>query len=78
MTARTDEVRSVVEAEARTISSIDCSKGERAIITTGRLATFRACIGARILGDDGTIAIDSIAADLLDVKPGDTVWSVAR
>ncbi|QIG54991.1 arginine N-succinyltransferase [Altererythrobacter sp. BO-6] len=78
MTARTDEVKSVAEAEARKISAIDLKEGERAIITAGRLASFRACFGARMVNEDGTIAIDSVAADVLDVKPGDTVWSVAR
>ena len=78
MTARTDEVKSVAEAEARKISAIDLKEGERTIITAGRLASFRACFGARMVNEDGTIAIDSVAADVLDVKPGDTVWSVAR
>ncbi len=78
MTARTDEVKSVREAQPLTISRIDLAAGERAILTTGKLAGFRACFGARQLGGDGTIAIDAASADLLDVKPGDTVWSVAR
>ena len=41
-----------------------------------------ACFGARVLDGDpangGGIAIDSASADLLDVRPGDMVWSVAR
>lgn len=78
MTARTDEVKSVREAKARRIAAIDLKQGERAIITAGKLASFRACFGARSVNDDGTIAIDSVAADVLDVKPGDSVWSVAR
>lgn len=78
MIARTDEVRSVKEAQPREISSIDLDEGERAILATGRLAGFRSCYGARELREDGTIAIDSVAADVLDVKPGDEVWSVAR
>lgn len=78
MTARTDEVKSVAEAEARMVASVDCDKGERAIIATGRLNTFRACYGARVLNEDGTIAIDSSTADVLEVSKGDTVWSVTR
>ena len=78
MTARTDEVKSVAEAEARTVASLDCDKGERAIIATGNLATFRACFGARALNEDGSIAIDSVTADVLGVGVGDTVWSVTR
>ena len=78
MVARTDSVKSVQESVRATISSLECDKGERAIIATGRLSNFRACYGARTLNEDGTIAIASATADLLDVKKGDTVWSVAR
>ena len=78
MSAPTDDVKSVKESEERKISSIDLDQGERAIIATGRLSTFRACYGARALNEDGTIAIDSLSADILDVKSGDKVWSVAR
>ncbi len=78
MIARTDEIKSVKESQQRKIERTDLSEGERAILATGKLSTFRACYGARSIGEDGTIAIDSIAADVLDVKPGDTVWSVTR
>ncbi len=78
MTARTDEVKSVAEAESRMVASVNCEKGERAIIATGRLNTFRACYGARVLNEDGTIAIDSSTADVLEVSKGETVWSVTR
>jgi arginine N-succinyltransferase len=78
MVAPTNDVKSVKESEARRISSTDLEQGERAILATGRLSNFRACYGARQFNDDGSIAIDSLAADVLDVKTGDTVWSVAR
>ena len=78
MVARTDEVVSVKNSEQRTISGIETTEGDRAIIATGKLATFRACYGARKLNEDGTISIDAQAADILDVKDGDTVWSVPR
>jgi arginine N-succinyltransferase len=57
---------------------MDASEGERAILATGHLGTFRACFGARVLDGEGGIAIDSASADLLDVSEGDEVWSVAR
>ena len=38
---------------------------------------FRACYGARLVDEDGGVWIDSASADALDVKEGDTVWSVA-
>jgi len=78
MVAQTDAVRGVSEAKGHKVSGIDLAQGERAIIAAGRLGTFRACYGARSLLADGSIAIDSATADLLDVKPGDTVWSVGR
>lgn len=78
MTAKTDMVRSIQEAKPAKLTDSTLEKGEKAILATGRLSGFRACYGARDLRDDGTIAIDSAAADALDVKPGDEVWSVAR
>lgn len=78
MVARTDDVRSVKESRERKVAATDLAEGERAILATGRLTEFRACFGARQVKDDGTIAIDALAADILDLKAGDTVWSVAR
>ncbi len=78
MTARTDNVKSIKEAKPAELAGIDLVKGERALVATGRLANFRSSYGARESHEDGTIALDARAADVLDVKPGDTVWSVAR
>ncbi|NNF93356.1 MAG: arginine N-succinyltransferase [Altererythrobacter sp.] len=78
MIARTDDIKSVKESEQRKIAGINLEQGERAILATGKLRDFRACYGAREINEDGTISIDSVAADVLDVKQGDTVWSVGR
>ncbi|MDJ0978765.1 MAG: arginine N-succinyltransferase [Erythrobacter sp.] len=78
MVAITDQVASVRDSVSATLTGMDIEEGERAILATGRLETFRACYGARSLDGDGGIAIDSLAADTLDVAPGDTIWSVAR
>ncbi|MEP3051070.1 MAG: arginine N-succinyltransferase [Erythrobacter sp.] len=78
MIAQTDLVTSVAGSTSATISAIDLDEGERSIIATGKLQDFRACYGARKLGDDGSIAIDSLAADTLNVGVDDMVWSVAR
>ncbi len=78
MVARTDDVLSVKNSVSAVLADGDLQEGERAILATGQLDTFRACYGARRLGDDGSIAIDAAAADALDVSQGDTVWSVAR
>ncbi len=78
MIARTDDVTSVKGSTSATITDVDLPEGERAILATGKLETFRACYGARKFDSDGGIAIDAVAADALDVSAGDTVWSVGR
>lgn len=77
MTARTDNVRSIQEARPGRIVRTDCSKGERVLLAAGHLAGFRCCYGVCAPAAGG-VAIDSTAADLLDVREGDEVWSVAR
>ena len=78
MTARTSQVKSIAEAAPAKVGGTDLDIGERAILATGKLATFRACYGRRELAEDGTIAIDARAAQALGVGQGDEVWSVAR
>lgn len=78
MVAHTNQVTSVSQSVEATITSMDAAEGERAIVATGRLATFRACYGARVMDGEGGVAIDSATADALDVSEGDIVWSVAR
>ena len=78
MVAMTDQVKSVRESCSATLTDMDLAQGERAILATGHLSSFRACYGARRFDDEGGIAIDAVAADTLDVKQGDTIWSVAR
>ena len=78
MTTRTDQVKSVAEAVPATLDYADLDIGERAILATGTLETFRSCYGLREMrGEDG-VAIDARAAELLGVSEGDEVWSVAR
>lgn len=78
MVAHTDNVTSVKNSGLAKLTSLSVPEGERAILAAGQLGTFRACFGARVLDDEGGMAIDSASADLLDVCEGDTVWSVAR
>ena len=78
MVTQTDHVTSIRESSKAQITRMDVTEGERAILATGRLADFRACYGARVIDEDGGLAIDSAAADALDVSEGDTVWSVER
>lgn len=78
MIARTDQVKSVAEAKRATVTSTTLEQGEKALMATGRLASFRSCYGLRALSDDGTVAIDAASAKLLGVREGDEVWSVLR
>ncbi|HSQ96636.1 MAG TPA: arginine N-succinyltransferase [Croceibacterium sp.] len=78
MTTRTNRVRSIAEARQGKVTTIDLDIGERAILATGHLATFRACYGMRDLDKDGAIAIDEVSARALGVHEGDEVWSIAR
>ena len=78
MLARTDQVKSVAEAKRATVGSTALDQGEKALLATGRLGTFRSCYGLRELAEDGTVAIDSRTADLLGIDQGDEVWSVLR
>lgn len=78
MIAHTDDVKSVKESLEATVSAVELDQGEKALVATGQLDSFRSCYGARKVLDDGTIALDAACADTLDVQPGDTVWSVGR
>ena len=78
MVAATDDVASVKNTIKSRVTAMDLGEGERAILATGRLADFRACYGARAIDEDGGIALDAAAADMLELSEGDTVWSVAK
>jgi len=78
MTAPTDRVKSIAAARPATVTGIDCGKGgQKVLLAAGRLAGFHACYGA-CEPVDGGIALDSQAAELLGVGPGDEVWTVPR
>jgi arginine N-succinyltransferase len=77
MLARTDRVHSIRDAVHLPVTGTDLAKGEKALLATGRLGTFRCCYGAREM-QSGGIAIDSRAADVLQVGDGDVVWSIGR
>ncbi|MFW2349425.1 arginine N-succinyltransferase [Qipengyuania sp.] len=78
MTARTDQVRSISQAVPGKLSGTDLDIGERALVATGTLGTFRSAYGMREVADDGSVAIDALCAETLGVGEGDEVWSVAR
>jgi arginine N-succinyltransferase len=78
MTARTSEVKSIRDARPATVASANLDLGERAILATGTMGTFRSAFGMRDFRADGGIEIDRISAAALGVGEGDDVWSVAR
>jgi arginine N-succinyltransferase len=82
MTVRTDQIRSVREAEDSQIAAIDDrlgdqTEGEKRLVTVGKLSDFRACYGwVERAGD--AILLDPIAAKTLGVGKGDSITHVAR
>jgi len=78
MTARTSKVRSIAEARPARVAATDLDIGERAILATGHLASFRACCGMREIIGDSALVIDEHTGRALGVGPGDEVWSIAR
>ena len=78
MTARTSDVKSVREARPATVAYANLDIGERAILATGTMGTFRSAFGMRDFRPDGSIEIDRLSAAALGVGEGDEVWSVAR
>ncbi len=82
MTVQTDRIRSICEAEEAVVSAIDPALGEhkggeKRLISTGKLADFRAAYGWVSPGGDG-IALDPGCAAALALEPGQSVTHVAR
>ena len=82
MTVRTDQIRSIREAKDARIVAIsdglgEHSGGEKRLLATGKLATFRTAYGWVENRGDG-IVIDTAGARALGVEQGQTVTHVAR
>ncbi|WP_374527946.1 arginine N-succinyltransferase [Novosphingobium sp.] len=82
MTVRTDQIRSIREAEDARVVAVDGKLGEhregdKRLIAVGRLADFRCAYGYIAERDDG-IALDVECASVLGIEPGETVTHVAR
>lgn len=82
MTARTDQIRSIREAQDAPLVAVDDQLGEhkggeKMLIAHGMLAGFRAAYGWVAQRDDG-VAIDPHAARLLGIEAGDQVTFVPR
>jgi arginine N-succinyltransferase len=82
MTVRTDQIRSVREAKDVTVSAIseklgEGLGGEKMLVTTGRLAQFRAAYGWTQSADDG-VALDEVSAAMLNLSVGDSLTVIPR
>lgn len=80
MTARTDQIASIRNAADAVVTAVDdalVGDGASRLISTGRLAGFRAAYGPVTPHGDG-VAIDCASAALLGVEPGVTITFVAR
>jgi arginine N-succinyltransferase len=78
VTAPTDRIRTVREAETHRVADQPAKGGSTVLLATGALDSFACCYGQAEWISDEEIAIDPDAAELLGVEPGDTVMSVAR
>ena len=77
MTARTDRVATIANAQACTIAAVDDDGGTESLVATGRLRDFR-CAFAAVRPVADAIAIDPVGAAALGVGPGDRVLHIGR
>jgi arginine N-succinyltransferase len=82
MTVRTDQIRSVREAQDHRIVALDDGlgehgAGEKCLISTGHFADFRTAYGW-IEQREGGVALDSGSAAVLGVGPDDLITHVSR
>jgi arginine N-succinyltransferase len=76
MTARTDQVKTIRDTRSAKVVALEAG-GDPGLVAAGRLADFRCAQGRVHVLEDG-VAIDPVAAELLDVRPGDEVVYVGR
>ena len=77
MTARTDQVRSIRDAEVAPVVAVDDAPGQDALVAAGTLADFR-CGHGRVRQVEGGVTIDPVTATLLELSAGDTIIHVSR
>jgi arginine N-succinyltransferase len=77
MTARTDRVRTIVDAREASVIATDCEVGVEALVATGTLVDFRCAFG-RIRDVGNGIAISSDCAAAVAIAEDATVMHVPR
>ena len=84
MTVRTDQIKSVRDAQTATISDVSDalgadSGGEKRLVASGQLADFRAGYGWIANSPDSeSVVIDARSAAVLNIGAGDSITHVAR
>ncbi len=78
--APTDRIRTIRESTEHVLHAVGdgMADGHRAMLAAGRLTGFAACYGTVAEHPDGTAVIDSKAAQLLGLKPGDRFVTMGR
>lgn len=76
MTARTDQVKTVREAQQATIATIDTG-GEPALVAAGHLSSFQATL-AQVKSVEGGVVLDPVSASALNLQKDDEILWVAR
>jgi arginine N-succinyltransferase len=82
MTVRTDQIRSIREAEDVRVAEISAQLGEqlggdKKLVTVGQLGSFKAAYGWT-LPSEGGVVLDEVCAATLGLSVGDSMTQVAR
>ena len=78
VTARTDKIKTVIEAEWLRVAGANENGGATMMLATGVYHDFIACYGQARKTDNGELLIDAKAMDMLNIGPGDRVLAVPR
>lgn len=78
MVGQIDTLRTIAHARDVSLAAVHEKGGEKALITTGRLAGYRCAYGLVVERDDGTMSLDKDCAELLGLEPGQAFTMVER
>jgi len=79
MSARTDEIRTIREARALAVTAVDDENvGKKMMLAAGQRRDFASGYGHVAIGADGEATVDTAAARLLDLRPGDPFLAIGR
>ena len=78
VTARTDKIKTVMDAEWLRVAGTDGEGGAPMMLATGVLHDFVACYSQTKRTDNGELLIEAKAMEMLNIGPGDRVLAVGR